>query len=433
VTEPQQPIDRYLPKLGESAARWVRFLGVLLAIAVLTWVVIRLRVVFTPLAVALAIAYILNPVVTRLEAFQVRRVTSVSAGVAAIVGFSAIGLLAGGAQVIVLAQNIPGYVNSTQRWIAHTMPLLVGPVHAGTGQFAASAPTTAEAVSLDEAPPAAGPTTPDLPLSRDAIASFVSRHGATAAQTILTWIGQLLSNVTYLATVTVLIPFYAFFFLLHFNQIVQTVRDHLPSAYRPTVVRVVSTIDRAVADFFRGRLVVCLIVGVLNAAGWWLVGVPYSLPLGALAGALNLVPYVGILALPPALLVAYIEHQQQGWVLAVVLTMSVFMLVQALESFVLSPYITSKYSGLHTVTTVVALLIGAEVAGLLGVLLSIPIASTLKWLAAEYVLPEIRRLAANAASPPADASSGASPPGGAGGSSVAPEPAAAGTAPEVRK
>jgi predicted PurR-regulated permease PerM len=67
--------------------------------------------------------------------------------------------------------------------------------------------------------------------------------------------------------------------------------------------------------------------------------------------------------------------------------------VQTLDSFVLSPYILGRSSGLHPVTTLAVLLIGGQVAGLLGMLLAIPVASTLKTLAAEFVLPEIRRLA----------------------------------------
>ena len=126
------------------------------------------------------------------------------------------------------------------------------------------------------------------------------------------------------------------------------------------------------------------------------VGIPYSLPLGALAGRLNLVPFMSLLALPPALVLSYLEAAQNdtNWVLPVLLAMGVYMAVQALESFVLTPCIEARSSGLHPITTVVALLIGATWAGLLGMLLAIPIASTLKVFAVEYVLPEIRRLAA---------------------------------------
>src|SRR5207237_592433 len=67
------PIERYLPHLSEHALRWVRFLALVLIISALFWLAYRLREILNPIFVALAIAYILNPVVTRLESFGLRR------------------------------------------------------------------------------------------------------------------------------------------------------------------------------------------------------------------------------------------------------------------------------------------------------------------------------------------------------------------------
>jgi predicted PurR-regulated permease PerM len=102
------------------------------------------------------------------------------------------------------------------------------------------------------------------------------------------------------------------------------------------------------------------------------------------------------LALPPALLLTYFNAAGAGenWVVAVTLVLIVYLAVQAVESFILTPTIQAKAAGLHPITTVIVLLIGGELAGLLGMLLAIPIASTLKSLATEYLLPELRRLAA---------------------------------------
>jgi predicted PurR-regulated permease PerM len=196
----------------------------------------------------------------------------------------------------------------------------------------------------------------------------------------------------------VLIPMFTFYFLWRFNAGVHIVHDHLPAAYREGIVHVLTTINGAVANFFRGRLLVSLGVGLASALGWSLVGVPYSLPLGLLAGALNLVPFMSLLALPPVLLFTWVSASDH-WLGPVMLAMGVYLAVQALESFLLSPLIEGQSSGLHPLVIVVALLIGAEVAGLLGMLLAIPLASTLKTLAAEFVLPEIRRLAGHTAAP----------------------------------
>src|SRR5262249_31479729 len=153
-------------------------------------------------------------------------------------------------------------------------------------------------------------------------------------------------------SIAVLMPMYTFFFLLHFNGVVRTIRDHLPEHYRDTIVRVATTIDRSMANFFRGRLMICALVGALLAIGWTIVRVPSSLPLGALAGVLNLVPFLSVLALPPALILAYASAQQehQPWLMPLVLVMVVYMAVQAIESFILSPIVEARTSGLHPVT-----------------------------------------------------------------------------------
>lgn len=363
--ESKLTIQDYMPSLTPRARRWVRFFGVLIAAVLLFFLMRRLSAVLTPIAVGMAIAYILNPLVTYLEKTQrVRRVFSITAIYA--LGFSTLFVIAtllvtrGVEQIVRLARNAPEYIASLMTWIDK----------AGLGA------TTQSSDSVQ-------------------ISGWIQERGAVVGQQMLDWLTTTLSSATGWLSAGILVPMYAFFFLLHFEQIIATVRDHLPWAYRDTIVRVVTTADRAMADFFRGRLIVCLIVGVLTAIGWLIVGVPYSVPLGLLCGILNLVPFLSILGLPPAAMVTYFHATQAGasWFWPVLLTIGVFSLVQGIESFILTPWVSQHTSGLHPVTTVIALLVGAELAGLLGMLLSIPLASTLKTLAAEWVLPEIRRLA----------------------------------------
>ncbi|MFQ5806377.1 MAG: AI-2E family transporter [Phycisphaerae bacterium] len=415
-------MDRYLPRLSESGRRWARFFGLLAAVALLVWIALVLRQVLTPIVAALALAYILNPLVTLLEQnYRIRRVISISAGLALllIVGISL--LAAGTAQVVQLAGNIPGYASQTFEWLDETIPGLFSTTdkHSAAG----TRPGAAEEADEPSAPATTFPSAergPDRPSSaqelarthRDQLTQLVKDYGLTAGRSVIGYIARIVSNAFYWLSLTVLLPIYTFFFLLHFNEIVRTIRDHLPSGYRPTIVRVASTIDGAVSTFFRGRLLVCLAVGTLTGIGWLIVGVPYNLALGALAGVLNLVPFMSVLALPPALILTYLDAADAGgnWVVAVTLVVGVYLAVQALESFVLTPVIEARASGLHPITTVIALLIGGQLAGLLGMLLAIPITSTLKSLVAEYALPEIRRLATRQAETPAPSDALVTPP-----------------------
>lgn len=393
-----------MPKLSEGGRRWARLFALLAAIALLAWIAVALRQVLTPIVAALALAYILNPVVTGLEKkYNVKRVTSISVGLGLLLLMGGALFTAGTAQIVQLASNFPTYAGDALQWVDETFPGLFGPADEEPLSNAPADPAAADAPpGATAAPEAATPETNE-PLAepllttadREQLIAWVSEHGLTVGRSVVGYIGRLVSNAFYWLSLTLLLPLYTFFFLLRFNEIVQAVRDHLPSAYRPTVIRIVTTIDGAIATFFRGRLVVCVLVGALIGIGWWIAGVPYNLALGALAGTLNLVPFLSVLALPPALLLTYLDTTAAGgnWVFAVTLVTGVYLAVQAIESFLLTPLIEARASGLHPVTTVIALLIGGQLAGLLGMLLAIPITSTLKSLAAEYALPEIRRLA----------------------------------------
>ncbi len=370
-------MDSYLPPLTPRVRRWVRFLAVLACAFGLFMLARRLGGVLTPIAISLAIAYICNPLITLLEKRGIARPLSIGVGLAGLGVLVVLISVAGAAQVVQFARAAPIYAEQFENWLRTTIPGVL-----------------------------------DSGVSREQLSGWMQEHGATLARTLLSYSSTVAAGVAYWGSAAVLIPMYSFFFLWGFNDMLRVIREHLPGAYRDTILRVVQTIDKATADFFRGRLVICAAVGLLTGVGWLIVGVPYSLPLGLLAGVFNLVPLLSIVVLPPALLLSYLDALQAGqnWILPVCLTMGVFMLVQAVESFALAPYVTAQSSGLHPVTTVVALLIGAELVGVLGMLLSIPIASTLKSLGKEYLLPEIRRLAQ---APPAAAPEPAESTGGA--------------------
>ena len=225
----------------------------------------------------------------------------------------------------------------------------------------------------------------------------VAQSGTSAiAKGALAWISAIYANLMFWITAALLFPVCLFYFLWNYDHIIEFVRDHLPEDTRDIVVKIVCTIDRSMAEFFRGRLIICAAVGALTALGWVACpGVANGLPFGILVGVLNLVPFLAFLGLPPVLILTYVERTgaDEDWIMPIVLALAVFLAVQAIENFALSPYVMAQSSGLHPVTAVIVLLIGGQIAGVLGMLLAVPIASTLKTLGAEFVMPEVRRLA----------------------------------------
>jgi predicted PurR-regulated permease PerM len=380
-------MNQLLPSLSPAGARWARLFGLTAVLALLAWITLGLRSVLTPILAALAIAYILNPLVTWFE----RRGCSRLLVIGTVYFFGTFALLTLGTflvsrtieQAVVLRENLNHYFD-----------------------FAAWAPAAQPAAPASEAAASASQAAaPQAPAWEwwDELAPLLKKDGLAIANAVVASVASVVTDAINWLTLFVLLPMYSFFFLWRFNEMVRTIREHLPYSVRNDVLYVVATADRAMASFFRGRLIVCLLVGLTTGLGWTVLGVPFGLPLGALAGVLNLVPFMSVFALPLALVVTYADavHMGANWEVPVSLAAGVYGLVQALESFVFSPLIESRASGLHPITTVIALLIGAQWAGILGMLLAIPTASTLKALAQTYLMPQIVRLAApGAASQP---------------------------------
>jgi len=384
----------YLPPLSDRALRWVRFFGLLAAILFVVWMFVLLENVVTPIVAALAIAYVLNPLVTHLEQKRhIRRRTSVAIGLGLLLigGFVLVSFVT--VQAIEFAGNVDEYFGRAVAWADEYVPILGD----GFDSAASTQPASSATTQPDSAPATRPHRWRGLSDNADRVAGlarYAQEHGLQIGSAFVGFMSGAISNIGYWLTLCVTIPLFSFVFLVEFNRIVRAARDHLPALYRPTIIRIVTTIDNAVSNFFRGRLIVCLIVGTLTGFGWLIIGVPYNLLLGALAGTLNLVPFLSWLAVPPAIVLALIEWDSSSWIWALLLPAAVHALVQLVENLALTPVIEAKSSGLHPVTTFVALMIGAQLAGLLGMLLAIPMASTLKSLSVEYLLPEIRRLAA---------------------------------------
>lgn len=188
-----------------------------------------------------------------------------------------------------------------------------------------------------------------------------------------------------------LTAFYLFFFLMNFDRMVAAVRKRLPAKYRARVEEVVCKIDAAVSAFLRGRILICAVVGVLTSVGLAILGVPYWYLIGVATGLAGVVPYLPIfVGLVPAVLVAWFDAGS-GWTVAG--TAGVFVIVQTLEGWVLTPLIQGKAVGLHPVTLTIALLVGYQVFGLFGLVAAVPLASTVKILAKEFLLPRVDELA----------------------------------------
>lgn len=178
------------------------------------------------------------------------------------------------------------------------------------------------------------------------------------------------------AAALAIVPIYLFFFLLSRHDPTKGLEDHLgflEKGIRQDVAFLVRNFIGIVVSFFRGQLMIGLIMGLLLTLGFWLVGLKFALVLGLTLGILNIIPYLGtIVGLSLTLPLAFFQTDG-GWLL-VALTLAVFILVQNIEGWFLTPKIMGDRTGLHPVTIIFAVFFwGTAFDGILGMVLAIPL------------------------------------------------------------
>jgi predicted PurR-regulated permease PerM len=155
----------------------------------------------------------------------------------------------------------------------------------------------------------------------------------------------------------------------------------MPPSARPRWERAFDGINRTVGGYVTGNLLISLVAGTVAAVTLMAAGVPYALPLAVIVAILDLVPLVGATA---ALVICGVAALSEGVVQAVVVVV-VLLVYQQVENHVLLPVVYGRTVDLSPLGVLVALLIGAEIAGVLGALAAIPVAGSISVIASELV------------------------------------------------
>ncbi|MBN2235050.1 MAG: AI-2E family transporter [Opitutales bacterium] len=187
---------------------------------------------------------------------------------------------------------------------------------------------------------------------------------------------QRISGIIGLATGLAIVPVYLFFFLQSNRDLSADIKEQLSfvkEEWRDDLVFLIHEFAESMVAFFRGQMLICMVMGILFAIGFTISGVNFGIGLGLLIGATNLIPYLGtIIGLSTVLPIAYFQPDG-GWV-TLLMALSVFGIVQVLEGYVLTPKIMGKQTGLHPLTIIIAIFFwGVALGGLLGMILAIPL------------------------------------------------------------
>jgi predicted PurR-regulated permease PerM len=187
----------------------------------------------------------------------------------------------------------------------------------------------------------------------------------------------------------VLIPVYGYFFSLHLYRVSEVVASHIPMRERQRTLRILSEINAVVGAFFRGRLLICGILGVLATIGFGIAQVPSFLFLGLLMGLATAIPLASGLVLIPVCMLLYLTGPEtyQFWIVGIT-----YVVVQGLEPLLIAG-IMGKGVEMHPVVILVAIFAFGALLGAMGVLLAVPLAATARILVREFVYPHVRRLA----------------------------------------
>lgn len=198
-----------------------------------------------------------------------------------------------------------------------------------------------------------------------------AKHVLVGGWTVLT----LAVNFVLALTGLIVVMLYLVFLLLDYPEYARTWRTFLPPSYRTTIVEFLDQFDIAMRRYFRGQSVVAIAVGVLFAIGFSIIGLPMAVPFGLFIGLLNMVPYLQMVGLVPAMLLACLRTLEgdAGLVGSVLLVLLVFAVVQLIQDALLTPRIMGKATGLRPVAILLGVFIWGKLLGFLGLLVAIPL------------------------------------------------------------
>lgn len=168
---------------------------------------------------------------------------------------------------------------------------------------------------------------------------------------------------------------YTIFLLIDYEKLERSWSQLIPLKYRPFVERVVADLQLAMRVYIRAQGTIALLVGILLAIGFSIIGLPMAILIGLFIGLLNFVPYLQIIGLPPALMLALLKSLDQNtpfwqealWVFVVM------AIVQAIQELILNPRILGKAYSLNPAIILLALSIWGSLMGVVGMMLALPL------------------------------------------------------------
>jgi predicted PurR-regulated permease PerM len=305
--------------------------------------------VILPFIVGGAIAYFLDPLADRLERLGLSRVL-------ATVVISLAALL-----VVVLL-------------VLAVIPMLIGQL----AELVNAAPLISLQLQafLIERFPELSDSTSTMRQTLSQIAEAISARGGELANGLLNSALSLIGAIVFI----VVVPVVAFYLLMDWDRMVAQIDGWLPRDHAATIRHLASEIDKVLAGFVRGQVSVCVILGTFYSVALMAAGLQFGLAVGAIAGAITFIPYVGSLV-GGALAIGLALFQFWGDWWSIGLIAAIFAIGQFIEGNILTPKLVGGSVGLHPVWLLFALSAFGSVFGFVGMLVAVPVAASIGVLA----------------------------------------------------
>ncbi len=345
-------------RLYESISRvgiisW-SLLGTLLFLGATLWVLSQVGNLLPAVVFTLGILFVLNPVVTRLHRRGVPRVLG-----------SCLSYLVLGGVLTLLGWLVMPSITDQAADFGGRFPEIYNRVSDQAQEW-----TDDLGLTID---------VPDYDGLRERIDE--AAEGGDFFSNNLSRIGDVTLTILETLLLIIFAPVLAFYLLMDLPTLREKAVAMVPNRLRGEVSYVSRELGGAVGGFIRGQVVVALIVGVMTSIGFRLIGLPFWLLIGMIAGFLNIIPFVGPwVGGTLGVLVGLTETDVRTAVLAAV----VAIVVQQIDNHFITPNVLRATVRLHPATIIFVLLIGGTLAGIWGVLLAVPVTATVKIVTGHY-------------------------------------------------
>lgn len=335
------PVAR-IRRAGQIA--WA-LIGLALVIAILGMVAWWVRVIWPPLIFAGAIVFLLNPVVSWMQRRGTPRAVGAGVTYLAVVGFLVVcGVLLApviGDQASELQEETPEIQARIENWVDDR-------ARASKGTF--------------------------YEFSRTELENAFSAEDA-GIRTQLESLFEVGVQVFHALLIAVLAPIIAFYLLVDLPRLKEVANELVPPNARDEVHLVMGRLNRAIGGFFRGQLLVALIVGLIVSIGLGVVGLKFWFLVGMIAGLFNVIPLIGpYIGAIPGIVIALTT----GSPFQALLVIAIMVGAQQIDNHFITPQVMQRAVHLHPALVMLALLAGGTIAGFLGLLFAVPGAAVLK-------------------------------------------------------